>query len=581
MKNADITKKIQDAIRLIMDDRKDEAQVLFNQLLNQEITDVHTLAQFGELAFLLGENVHAINALSAATEAAPDNAAYLDLFAQILISIQNYDKAMELLDKAIQLKPDSPHTYARLAGLHFEMSRFEESIKLLEKAVALKPGDALILAQYIETLRYCDRYEEALKYAHKLVRINDKDPVNYERLARVYIELGNIDEAKLHLHKAMRLDPAYGKALYTLTTISKFTTDDQTLIDQAEKSLKQPMSVKNRTALHFALGKIYDDCKLWDKAFNHFRQANILTNPGIEDRTTRDSKRFRKTRKTYTRKFIKNTGSLGSKSEVPVFVVGMPRSGTTLIEQIISSHSQGEAAGELNTMSLIELAICPDNTLATYDKQVMANLEPKHLNQHIQQYLEKLTSNRNSASRIVDKMPDNYLYLGLINLLFPRARIIHAIRNPLDTCLSCYFQSFTFIKWANDLEWIAARYRMYREAMDYWKYTFPEGRIIDVHYEDIVGNPETEIHRLIEACNLPWEDQCLDFHKNERAITTSSVWQVRQPLYTSSRKRWSHYAPYLENLANKLADFLSPEDIDEFEKHGIRIRKGWRLGFGR
>lgn len=580
-RTTDIPSQIQRANQLLEKGQQDSAQLIFDQLAQEEITDTHTLAQFGELAFRLGEKVRAINALSKAVESSPENAAYLDLYAQVLIDIHNYSKSTKLLEKAIHLNPDFHLPYIRLASIYLETYNFQQAIPLLEKAISLKPGEPLTYVYYINALRYTDRHEDALKYAQKLLRLTPNNPANHEILARVLIELGKLDDARAQLEKTLRIDPTYGPAYNSLTDITKFTPESEAIIRQAEAALKLPMRVENRALILFSLGKTYDDCKQWDKAFEHYRQANLLSKPAIEDSTAAAVKRFKKTRKTYNKKFIANTTHLGSDSEIPVFVVGMPRSGTTLIEQIISSHSQGAGAGELTAIDQIEKTICPDESLSDYDKLLRASLTKELIHKHARDYLEVLTKNHTNTNRIVDKMPDNFLYLGLINLLFPNAHIIHAIRNPLDTCLSCYLQPFTYIKWSHDLDWIAARYHMYREFMDYWKEVLPENKIIHMHYEDIIDNPETQIRGLISACDMPWEDQCLQFHKKERAITTASVWQARQPIYQSSRMRWVHYAPFLKALANKLSHFLSDEDFAEFERQGIRIKKKWRLGFRR
>lgn len=575
-----ILSQIQKAFQFIGTNQVEQAQIIFDQLLHEEISDLNTLAQFGKLACFLGEKVHAINALYKVTEAEPENAIYLDLFAQALIDNGGVTKPRELLQKAIELKPDFADPYIRLAALEIDNLYFKEAVPLLEKAVQLKPGEPVAYANIIVALRYTDRHEEALAYAQKLVRLNANNPANYEILGRVLIELGKIDEAIPLLEKAIRLDPTYGPAYNSLVGIKKYSMEDSAFINQCEKALQLSMPAVQRSLIHFSLGKIYDNCKQWDKAFEHFRQGNLLCKPAFEQDKPL-VKRLRKIRKSYTKAFIRKTADLGSDSDIPVFVVGMPRSGSTLIEQIISSHPDGAGAGELDSINRIEKILCPDASLPQYHKLLQENLTREIIQEHANDYLKRLRKNRENASRIVDKMPDNFRYLGLINLLFPKAHIIHSIRNPLDTCLSCYFQAFAYLKWAHDLDWIAARYRLYRETMDYWKNTLPAGKIIDISYEDMTENPEHEIRRMLELVELPWDDQCLNFHKKKRAIVTASVWQARQPIYKSSRNRWANYAPFIEGLASKLSDYLSEKDIEELASHGVKIKKKWRLGFGK
>ncbi|MDH5649193.1 MAG: sulfotransferase, partial [Gammaproteobacteria bacterium] len=289
--------------------------------------------------------------------------------------------------------------------------------------------------------------------------------------------------------------------------------------------------------------------------------------------------RVRKTRKYYDKELFEKARDLGSESETPIFVVGMPRSGTTLIEQIICSHPQGAAAGELKEIAHIAAQVFPSDSLSDYGKELHNFLNKDTIRQYTDSYLQVLQNNRQHANRIVDKMPDNFFRLGLIKLLFPKAHIIHAIRNPLDTCLSCYFRPFTFVYWTYDLKWIGARYRFYRETMEYWKKILPANTIIDVDYDKLIENPAIQTRRIIESIGLPWDEHCLEFYKEQRAITTESVWQVRQPIYTSSSKRWMNYAPYLDALASELSNYLQPEDIEILKNHGIMTttRKwGWK-----
>ncbi len=572
--------QIQDAFEWIEKGKRDQAQMIFNQISHARFPDLETLVNFGILASRLEERVFAINALSKAVETEPDNTTYLDLLAKALIDAGMFEGAKQLLQRAIELKPDFPTPYMRLGAIEVNNQNYVESIPLLEKAMALKPSDPTTYSNILIPLRYTDRHEEALKYAQKLIKLEPKNPENHERLGRVLIEMGRTDEAIKHFEKAIRIDPGFGVAYYSLASNKKFTPEDKAFIRQCEKALQSGMPAEHRSQIHFSMGKYYDDCKQWPKAFEHIRQGNMLRKPGVNS-DKEAFKRFQKVRKTYTRKFIEETRNLGNDSEIPVFVVGMPRSGTTLIEQIIASHPAGAGAGELTEIDRIEKQICPYESLPDYKKQLQDNLTREKIDDYAETYLRVLRHSRENAGRIVDKMPDNFFYLGLINLLFPNARIIHSIRHPLDIGLSCYFQAFTFVYWSYDLEWIAARYRFYREAMDYWKKTLPEGRIVDVHYENLIETPDNETRRLIEACGLPWDDKCLNFHKDKRTITTASVWQARQPIYKSSKKRWSHYAEFLGELANGISDYLSDEDLEELRDHGVKVKKKWRWKPGR
>ncbi|MDH5712174.1 MAG: sulfotransferase, partial [Gammaproteobacteria bacterium] len=208
----------------------------------------------------------------------------------------------------------------------------------------------------------------------------------------------------------------------------------------------------------------------------------------------------------------------------------------------------------------------------TLSKDMLAGYANDYL-----QVLENMAGN-GDAVRITDKLPSNYLNLGLIHILFPNARIINVMRNPLDVCLSCYFQAFAYEHDTYDTQWLIRKYHLYRDAIDYWKKLLPEGKILDVQYEDLIVDFELQSRRIIEFCGLSWSDKCLDFHQDSRAIVTASAWQARQPIYTSSRKRWHNYAPYIAELAHGLSGYLDDEDIAELAERGIKVKKKWRLG---
>jgi hypothetical protein len=283
-------------------------------------------------------------------------------------------------------------------------------------------------------------------------------------------------------------------------------------------------------------------------------------------------------KKVFSPELLQQAESLGNDSGVPVFIVGMPRSGTTLTEQIIASHPRASGAGELQEIDRIAKQICPAADLTQYQSTCRANLTRETLGDKAEQYLDVLRKTREASARVTDKMPDNYFYLGLITMLFPRARIVHMTRNPLDNCLSCYFQCFDQLAWSFDLDWLARRYRFYREVMAYWKSVLPADSILDVQYEQLIEDPETQSRRIIEHCGLAWDPACLEFNRAERAVNTASMWQVRQPIYRTSRKRWRNYASHLGELANGLVDYLG-EDAAALAECGIRLRPRWGLGF--
>jgi hypothetical protein len=266
---------------------------------------------------------------------------------------------------------------------------------------------------------------------------------------------------------------------------------------------------------------------------------------------------------------------LGHPSEQPVFVVGMPRSGTTLIEQMIASHPAAAGAGELAEIPRIAAEVFPADDRRRTARRARSELTAERVAELAETYLGVLRQGREGARRIVDKMPSNFFFLGLITTLFPKATIIHADRHPLDTCLSCFFQSFGVLPWSNDLRSIADFYAIYRDAMAYWRRVLPDGVILDVRYEELVEDPASQARRMIGHCDLEWDDAVLDFSQQKSIVRTASVAQARQPIYKTSKQRWTNYAAQLGDLATELAEYLE-DDRELLARHGIELGRARR-----
>ena len=553
--------------RSLQNNQLDEARYVFSTFAEHSTDDVELLLQLGSLSSSLGDNLRAVDFFTAALEQQPDNPQNMYYLAQAHTNVGNNEKARELLLSAIELNPDNHGPYLQLAMGQFNERRYSEALELLEKAMALKPSEPQIYLYLVYTLRELMRHDDALDYADKFIRLQPGGN-SYVAKSRLLSEMGQTDEAATLLEKAIRSDRKCGIAYYELASIKKFSEQDESFINNTEQVLQQTLPTFDRSNIHYSLGKMYDDCKQWDRAIEHYKQANVISRVAIEPDA--QNKRFKHViKKIFNKKFFNRTTGFGSNSETPVFIVGMPRSGTTLLEQIIASHPEGAGAGEMAEISRLEHLIIPGHKMT--DRELLQQLDKDRTRELADKYLEVLCENRTDAKRIVDKMPDNFLHLGFIYLLFPNARVIHARRNPLDTCLSCYFQAFDKIDYTNDLEWLARRYRFYREVMDYWYKTLPDGYIVDMQYEDIVQDPEFHIRQLIDICGLPWNDLCLEFYATDRAISTRSLWQARQPIYTSSSRRWVNYAPHLEQLAKGIKPYLDSEDLAELKRLGITV----------
>lgn len=303
-----------------------------------------------------------------------------------------------------------------------------------------------------------------------------------------------------------------------------------------------------------ALGKALNDVGDYARAFGHFLQGNNLKRQEIAWDEATDIRQFEMIRDKFSVDTFSRFHNTGTPSSAPVFILGMPRSGSTLVEQILASHPQVYGAGELDILNRVANNSVSDanGRCVPYPVYVSA-LNATDCNRFGQSYIQNLPRLPEGRTRITDKMPINFLYVGLIKLLLPNAKIIHTMRDPIDTCLSCFSTCFgTSQHFTYDMAELGRYYRRYSTLMDHWRAILPSGAMLDCSYEELVDNFEGQARRLIAYCGLPWDDRCLCFYKTERTVSTASKVQVRQPLFRSSLQRWRRYEPYLGPLFAEL-----------------------------
>jgi tetratricopeptide (TPR) repeat protein len=366
-------------------------------------------------------------------------------------------------------------------------------------------------------------------------------------LADASADRGQFAQAEALFTRAIAIQPDSPEAWAGLARLRKMTVGDAAWLAQAQRIAAKGLPPRHEISLRHAIGKYFDDVQDFDQAFVNFRRANELTSLR---RAKHDRARLTRTvddiMRSWDRKRVRpRTGA--NESERPVFIVGMLRSGTSLVEQILASHPAVFGAGELTYWSAAWAAhaASPGN----------AEMSDRSLRTLADDYIRSLGELSDGALRVVDKMPTNFPFLGLIHAALPNARIIHMRRHPLDTCLSIYMQPFeTAVSYANDLGDLAHYYTEYLRLMDHWRSTLPAHVILDVSYEGLVSDQEAWTRRMLEFIGLPWDSRCLDFHRTERTVLTASKWQVRQKLNGSSVGRWRHYEKFLGPLSK-----LTPE----------------------
>ena len=382
----------------------------------------------------------------------------------------------------------------------------------------------------------------------------------YHNVGNLYAQSGQLKKAEENFRKAIELNPDYAEAFHNLSSNVKFSKDDPAIGLLRELIKSKDLSVVDSCFAYFALGKMLNDIGEYDEAFlayekgNQFKKAEFPRQEHLQI--------VENILQCYTPNLFQQLEGCGDPSETPVFIVGMPRTGTTLVEQIIASHPQGFGAGELGDITSIAGSLTNFSSNNSLYPFCLAGLNEEVFTGFARTYLQKQEALAPAAKRIVDKHPLNFQYVGLIHLMFPNARIIHTLRHPLDTCLSCYFQNFSRgQEYSFDIKSLTTFYHSYRKIMAFWEKLLP-GRVFSIRYEDVVNDPEYWAHQLIEHIGLEWDDACLQPHASDRHVRTASTWQVRQPIYKTSVYRYRKYEKHLGELKALLGDVIEEYEGD-------------------
>ena len=458
-------------------------------------------------------------------------------------------KAYRKLLKALPRNADILH---RLALAEAQQGSTETAIKHLEQASRLRPTSAAILTDLGQALMGARRYEDAERAYDKALEVNPSLAFALANKVELFQLLGDYDKAATVLEEGLARFPDDIRLAQALGRLAPRIGKIEEAADTLERLLQRGITQRDRrmTTLYL-LGDLHDKLGNYDRAFERFTQANAL----IPARFSEDMHRRAVDLlvANWTPQRVRDLPRTNSASEVPLFIVGMPRSGTSLVEQILASHARVHGAGELPTIPRIcfEIAgrpIAQEPMLSDPSKLSAQVLERQAL-----AYLRTISVLDTRASRITDKLPSNYLHLGLISRMFPRARVIHCTRDPLDTCLSCFFQHFRgAFPWSYRLDWCGAYYRQYERVMECWGACLEGLQMLEVPYEKLVDNQEEWSRRLIDFAGLEWDDACLKFYESKRVVDTLSNEQVRRPMYRGSINRHLNYTEHLAPLRQAL-----------------------------
>ena len=511
--------------------------------------------------YLQGRHDAAYQVLERALPQQPNNWQLWNLAGVVTKAQGRKDAAEECLRRALALNPDYVEAQYNLGLLLQEAKRQQEAADAYREVLRLSPRHKRALNNLSDALMELDQPDEAIRCGEQAIAIDPAYALAYHNLGRAYTQIGRVDQALPLLHQAIGLAPPQELERFyrTLAFSKRFVPGDPDLAKM--EALAQNMAgaaPDRRMKLHFALGKAYGDVGERERSFGHLLAGNreMRLQKPYDEAATLDE--FERIAAAYTPALMRARQGAGVRSEMPVFVVGMPRSGSTLAEQILASHPDMYGAGECGDLgTLAEVMRIPGDRPLLPDG--IAELPDGGLQWLGLGYLQRMTPKAPQARRIVDKNLGSFKHLGLIHLAMPGARIIHTRRDPVDTCLSCFSHLFAGEHpYAYDLAELGRYWRAYDRLMAHWRSVLPPGVLLELQYEEVVEDLEGQARRLIAHCGLEWNDACLSFHKTERVVRTASMLQVRQPIYRGSVQKWRAYGELLRPLLDALGDAVPP-----------------------
>jgi tetratricopeptide (TPR) repeat protein len=545
---------------------------------------VAALNNLGNLSCREHDFQQAVRYFKSALTANPNDIDVLANLAGVYLEKEQPDDAIALLNRARQIQPFHNQTLCNLGCAFIAKEQFQQAIEPINSALALNAAHPETLIAQAQLLQVNHQFEDAEKAALQAFELDSANRKNLCMIAAIYSRENLIEPAQVFYDKALTLEPndttallgkgrayiqsgdfkqaktAFNQALPTpdsnisarcqLVQMDRIAADNQHLAALINADKSNTLTSNQRIHLNFALGKCYHDTQQFDLAFQHLLLGNQQKRAKIQYDFTTTEQVFNQIQTIFSADFIAQHHGFGLSSTQPVFIIGMPRSGTTLTEQIIASHPDVYGAGELHY--LLNIAHQFNQPHAPFPKNLQS-LSPEQTQALAQSYLTQLQKNSAAAQRITDKMPSNFLLLGLIHILFPQAKIIHVNRHPVATCFSGFQQQFAHGQHHSyDLSELGQYYRQYHQLMSHWRRILPSDCFLDIQYESIVEDIENEARRLIQYCGLSWSDDCLDFHRHARPIKTASLVQVRQPIYRTSLASWQHYESQLAPLIKEL-----------------------------
>lgn len=504
----------------------------------------HTL---GLIAYEVGKLPLAVELIAEAIARDGRVALYHRNIGEMCRRLGRLDEAVAAGERATAIAPEDLDAHYNLGLALTDKMDWDASIRSYQRALALNPGHGLSWNNLGAALEKKGEIAQAETAYARAVAIN---PLHYEaqnNLGALYSSQGKLEEACHCFDESIKGNPDFSEAHFNLSSLKTYREEDpHWLYLERHQDKAAAMPSMARIRYWFALGKAREDLGRYDEAFSAYAEGNRLQHALRPYDESQADKILERVMTTFTQAFFEAHKAPQKSEKTPIFIVGMPRSGTTLLEQILASHPAIYGAGELMDLNQIITSASRSNHPFP---DFVPGLTAQEFTQLGAEYIEKVWHLAPDAQCITDKMPANFFYIGMIRLMLPNAKIIHAMRDPMDSCFSNYARLFNdTMEFAYDLGTLGRYYARYITLMQHWHKVLPQGSILDLRYEDMVADTEGQARRILDYVDLPWDENCLNFHQNKRHVKTASVAQVRRPIYKTSVARWQHFAKHLTPL---------------------------------
>lgn len=516
------------------------------------ISDIQNLFQQAVSQHQAGQLQQAEKLYIRILKAVPDNTEVLNNLGIAQQGQGKLDEALASFNRAQRINPNDVETYNNIGNVLQAKDKPDEAIDNYNRVLKIKPEHDKAYNNLGLAFQEQGKPDEAIASFNRAIEINPVFADAYNNLGNVLRESGRLDEAIDNYRQAIKINPYFANAYTNMAHIKKHTDYNDKDIRAMEALLKFPeLPDMQRMHLCFGLGKAFEDLHEYEKSFGFIKDGNKLKRNTYNYHISDDEKYFDRIIKTFDEKIFQKYPDSGCDDDTPIFIVGMPRSGTSLIEQILASHHSIYGAGELRYLQRIISGADHDAEFGEFPDYI-SNLNRDDFIRFGQDFINHIRKHSISMKHLTDKMPHNFLHIGLIKLILPNAKIIHCRRDPMDTCYSCYKTHFTgTLKFAYDLTELGKYYNLYNNLMTHWHKVLP-GFFLDVQYEDLIADQQSQTKRILQFLDLPWDNACLSFHKTKRPVRTASSVQVRNPIYSSSIKLWRRYEKQLEPLLEML-----------------------------